>query len=80
VLFLAADPGEPARAAARRLATGPEELHVDGRELFIYFPHGMARPTLPVAVLERTLHIPGPGRNWNTVTKLLAMAEARSSR
>jgi len=26
--------------------------------------------------VERTLAIPGTGRNWNTVTKLLEMAES----
>lgn len=58
---------------ARRTATG-EELWMNGRELFIYFPEGMGRSKL-VPVLERALKKSGTGRNWNTVTKLLEMAE-----
>jgi uncharacterized protein (DUF1697 family) len=30
---------------------------------------------MPRAVLEKTLKTPGTGRNWNSVTKLLEMAE-----
>jgi uncharacterized protein (DUF1697 family) len=30
---------------------------------------------LAPALIERTLKTPGTGRNWNTVTKLLEMAE-----
>jgi uncharacterized protein (DUF1697 family) len=50
-------------------------LRMNGRELYIYFPIGMARPKLSWAVLEKTLKVPGTGRNWNSVTKLLEMAE-----
>lgn len=67
----------PAAEIARRLSAlkvGPEELHVVGRELFIYFPDGMGRSKLPAA-LERTIKIPATARNWNTVKRLLVMAE-----
>jgi len=46
-----------------------------GRELYIYYPNGMARPKLPAALLERTLGTPSTGRNWNTARKLLEMAQ-----
>ena len=45
------------------------------QELTIYFPNGMARPKLSIVQIERTLKIPGTGRNWNSVTKLLELAE-----
>ena len=48
---------------------------MDGRELYIYFPNGMARPKMSWAVLEKTLKVPGTGRTWNSVTKFLEMAE-----
>ena len=53
----------------------PEELRIDGSELYIYFPNGMARPKLSMPLVERTLKTPGTSRNWNTVRKLLEMAE-----
>ena len=75
VYFLAGDPGAETRDKVLSLKTEPEELRMDGRELYIYFPNGMARPKMSWAVLEKTLKVPGTGRNWNSVTKLLEMAE-----
>ena len=56
------------------LKCDPEELHLNGRELYIHYPHGMARPTLPVARIEKMLQCTITARNLNTVKKLLAMA------
>ncbi len=53
----------------------PEELRVQERELFVYFPNGMARPKLSMSTVERILKTPCTVRNWNTVQKLLEMAE-----
>jgi uncharacterized protein (DUF1697 family) len=75
VVFLADDPGEEARTKARAVPAGPEELHVLERELFIHYPNGMARPKLNMAAVERALKVSGSGRNWNSVMKLLDMAE-----
>jgi uncharacterized protein (DUF1697 family) len=75
VTFLASDPGPEARDRMLRIKTDPEELRIDGRELYIYFPNGMARPKLSWAVIEKTLKTSGTGRNWNTVTKLLEIVE-----
>jgi uncharacterized protein (DUF1697 family) len=74
VTFLAADPGPEARVRALQIKTDPEELGIDGRELYVYYPNGMGKSKLP-ALIDRALKTPGTGRNWNTVTKLLEMAE-----
>ena len=79
VTFLAAEPTAAARAKLLAMPATPEELHVDGRELYTYFPNGMARPKLNWPAVERTLAVPGTGRNWNTVTKLLAIAESQQA-
>jgi uncharacterized protein (DUF1697 family) len=50
-------------------------LHIKGRELYVYYPDGMARPKIPMARIEKLLETSSTGRNWNTVNKLLAMAE-----
>jgi uncharacterized protein (DUF1697 family) len=76
VTFLATDPGEEARARIRQIKAEPEELWIEGRELFIYFPNGLARPKLSIPLIERTLKTSGTGRNWNSVQKLLEMAES----
>ncbi len=75
VTFLASDPGDEGRERVRTIPAAPEELVIEGRELYIYFPNGMARPKLSMPLLERTLRIPATSRNWNTVTKLLELAE-----
>src|SRR5713226_9758546 len=38
VTFLASDPGPEARDKVRRIKADPEELRIDGREIYIYFP------------------------------------------
>ena len=72
--FLAADPSAEARQQVLAIDTAPEELHIDGPELYIYFPNGMARPKLSMPLVEKTLRTSGTSRNWNTVRKLLEMA------
>ncbi len=79
VTFLARDPAPEARAKALQIEAGPEELHFGGREFYIYFPNGMARPKLNWLAVEKILKVPGTGRNWNTVTKLLQIAEGLES-
>jgi uncharacterized protein (DUF1697 family) len=76
VVFMASAPTQKARDQVLALPCEPEEMHIVGRELYIYYPNGMARPKIPVARLEKLLQCTSTGRNLNTVDKLLAMAEA----
>jgi uncharacterized protein (DUF1697 family) len=75
VTFLSGQPSAEAREKVRAMKTEPEEVWVDAREVYIYFPNGMARPKLSWPAIERVLQVIGTGRNWNSVTKLLEMAE-----
>ena len=79
VTFLASDPGEEAREKVRQMKCDPEELRIEGRELYIYFPKGQGRSKLSGAALEKALKTPATGRNWNSVTKMLEMAEKLGS-
>jgi uncharacterized protein (DUF1697 family) len=78
VSFLAEAPGAEDAKRLLGIKVGPEELRVSGRELYIYFPDGQGRSKLP-PVLDRTVKIPTTARNWNTVNRLLAMAEGLES-
>ncbi len=70
VMFLAAEPkGELGPIPP------PEEAHLSGRELYLYYGNGAGRSKLTGAVLEKKLGVAGTSRNWNTVNKLLALAE-----
>lgn len=75
VFFLASDPGPEARKKVLQIKTDPEELHINGSELYIYFPNGVGKTKLSFPLIDRILKTQGTGRNWNTVTKLLEIAE-----
>ena len=68
----------PAQEAAQRLRAaiqGPETFRVDGKAAYVYYPDGQGRSKVGSTVVERFLGSSGTGRNWNTVTKLMAIAE-----
>ena len=75
VSFLASDPGEEARERVRQMKCAPEELRIEGRELYIYFPNGIGRSKLSPGALEKALKTAGTGRNWNSVTNMLEIGE-----
>jgi len=75
VSFLASDPGEEGREKVRQMKCDPEEMRIEGRELYIHFPNGMGRTKLQWAGLGKMLKTTGTGRNWNSVTKMLEIAE-----
>jgi len=75
VLFLDGLPDAECRKNVLTVKVDREELRVDGRELYIYFPDGMGRSKLSTAAVERALKVAGTGRNWNSVLKLMEMAE-----
>jgi uncharacterized protein (DUF1697 family) len=76
VTFLAGEPGPEVQATLLSLKAHPEELHLKGRELYIYFPNGVGQSKLRWSKVEKLMKVPGTARNWNSVTKMLAMAEA----
>ncbi|RJL27173.1 DUF1697 domain-containing protein [Bailinhaonella thermotolerans] len=74
VLFLAREP-DPGILAIPPEEYAPEEMRPGRRELYVNFPEGMRRTRLPVLV-EKRWNLPLTARNWNTVTRLLALAES----
>jgi uncharacterized protein (DUF1697 family) len=75
VTFLASDPGQEARDHVLAMHFDPEELVFGVREHYVHYPNGAGRSKLPAAAIERALKTPGTGRNWNSVTKMLELAE-----
>lgn len=74
VMFLGSWPPPEVEARISSLQTEPDELELDGRELFGYFPNGLGRSKL-AASLGKLLKVPSTARNWNTVLKLLELAQ-----
>lgn len=73
--FLITEPTAEMRSEILRLQVPyPEEVVFGGRELYIYFPDGQGRSKLWPAI-DRALKKSATGRNLNTVTKLIEMAE-----
>jgi uncharacterized protein (DUF1697 family) len=75
VTFLAGDPGEEARVTVRAIQCAPDEAFIDGQEVYLYFPNGVARPKLSWPAIPKILKVSGTARNWNSVTKMLEIAE-----
>jgi uncharacterized protein (DUF1697 family) len=74
VVFLKEEPPPAAVAALRASIKGREIVEVNGREAYIVYPDGVGRSKLTSALIEQKLGTRGTGRNWNTVTKLAALA------
>ena len=74
-LFLASDPVSTALEDIKMTYTGPEEIHIVGKEAFIYYPEGQGRSKLTNTFLEKKLKTVGTARNWNTVLRLQKMME-----
>lgn len=75
VTFLAQKPAAEAAAGLAAFKSHPEEIHLHGRELYIYFPNGAGRSKLPWSQVEKLLKVTGTARNWNSVMAMLAIAE-----
>src|SRR5262249_10370025 len=74
VVFLSGDPGAELKKVIAGIRDVPEEVVLNGHEIFIYFPNGQARPKLKFAVIDRALKVSWTGRNLNTVMALAKMA------
>jgi len=61
ITFLARDPGQEARDRFLRIKADTEEMRIEGRELYIYFPNGLGRSKLSPALIEKVLGTPGTG-------------------
>ena len=69
--------GEPDAAALEGIDDeGPDKVAVQGREIYILYEDGMGRSELAKRLGKAKLGVTATDRNWNTVTKLLEMADA----
>jgi uncharacterized protein (DUF1697 family) len=77
VSFLAEEPDAPAVKRMAELDVAPERFAVSGREVYAWHPDGLQRSKLARALGEG-LGVTATARNWNTVTKLLELADSAS--
>jgi uncharacterized protein (DUF1697 family) len=74
VTFLATPPSKERLAAFTAPPSGRDELTIVGQEIYVHTPDGYAATKLTGTLLERRLDVVSTTRNWNTVTKLHALA------
>lgn len=70
---LSGAPGREAAMELQKAISGRERIAVDGRTLYAFYPDGVGRSKLTMALIERKLGVRGTGRNWNTVLKIHAV-------
>ena len=77
VTFLADEPDQDAVKKLEALDFPPDELKLAGREIYILYANGSGRSELAQQLGRAKLGVAATDRNWNTVTKLLEMADER---
>jgi uncharacterized protein (DUF1697 family) len=74
VAFLRGKLPREAAEALNAAAVEPEQVVINGREVYAWHPDGVARSKLWATVASKRLGVDATARNWTTVTTLLEMA------
>lgn len=77
VTFLAGEPDADAVKKLEDADLGDDRIAFRDREIYIAYKSGMGRSELAKQLGRAKLGVTATDRNWNTVTKLLEMADAR---
>jgi uncharacterized protein (DUF1697 family) len=75
VYFLSGPPDPAALEQLTAADHSPEAFAARGRELYTWHPDGIQHSPLVRKIDEKRLGVAATARNWNTVTKLLALAD-----
>jgi uncharacterized protein (DUF1697 family) len=75
VSFLASEPETERVRELAAVAVAPERLASSGREIYSWHPNGIRDSKLARLLGKERLGVSATARNWNTVTKLLALAD-----
>jgi uncharacterized protein (DUF1697 family) len=75
VIFLHDKPSEDQLRKVKNIDYPPDKFFISGREIFIYCPNGFGRTKLYTNFFEKKMDVTGTGRNWNTFTTILSLAE-----
>jgi uncharacterized protein (DUF1697 family) len=74
VMFLSEKAKTGANASLAKAYSGPEAIAIKGENVYVTYPDGIGKSKLTNTLLEKHIGV-GTARNWNTLTKLLALAE-----
>ena len=76
VLFLSAEPARQRIEATEPSDFYPDVFELGAREIYLWHPNGVRATKLSQVFWEKQLGLTTTARNWNTVTKLLALADS----
>jgi uncharacterized protein (DUF1697 family) len=76
VVFLSGPVPLDRLAAIDPAAYAPDEFRAGETEIYAHFPESIRNSKLAALLTDRKLGLTASSRNWNTVTKLLALSEA----
>ena len=76
VTFLREKPSDAGVRLLESLDVEPDLVAVDGTEVYVRYPNGLANARIGGALLDRTLGVQGTNRNWRTVARLAEMARS----
>jgi len=74
IFFLESEPRNPDLKALNEVKSSTEEFKLLKNVFYLYAPDGIGRSKLAAGV-EKKLGVTATGRNWNTISKLIEMAE-----
>jgi uncharacterized protein (DUF1697 family) len=75
VTFLSGKPDPAVVQAAMEADVGGERFVVVGSVIYTWYPTGLSDSKLAKLLSEKRLGVRATARNWNTLTKLLALAD-----
>lgn len=75
VMFLSKPIDPKALAELDEASYAPDRYAAGEREVYVWAPNGVSETKLSWSFWERRLGVTATGRNWKTVTRLLAMAQ-----
>jgi uncharacterized protein (DUF1697 family) len=75
VSFLSAEPKAAVVKELDDADVAPEQVVCSGREVYAWHPDGIQRSPLAKLLTDKKLGVTATARNWNTVSKLLALAD-----
>jgi uncharacterized protein (DUF1697 family) len=77
VIFLHEQPTDEQIRKVRDVNYPPDKFKIDGREIYIYCPNGFGKSKIYTGFFENKMKVSGTGRNLNTITTLLKIAERK---
>ena len=75
-MFLSGKPDASALKAVKVADVGDEQFAAAGRAIYLWCPDGLHNAKLAKLLSEKRLGVRATARNWNTVVKLLELADA----